>query len=80
MMSAFFQFQHTLNRLFNNYIKLYDKFFLKYEGGSKLTPLLPLKKKLPSKSPDLLRLKDLDVAKVSEIDQISVTFLKDGLQ
>ena len=40
----------------------------------------PPPKKLPSKSPALLRLKDLDVAKLSEIDQISATFLKDGLQ
>ena len=43
MMSAFFRLQHTLNRLFNNYIKynvilILGKFFLKYEGRFKLTP------------------------------------------
>ena len=34
MMSAFFHFQHNLNRLFNNCVELLilDKFFLKYEG------------------------------------------------
>ena len=39
MMPAFFHFQHTLNRLFNNYIKTLDKFFLKYDGvGSQIGP------------------------------------------
>ena len=49
MMSAFFHLQHTLNRLFNDCIKLLilDKFFLKYEGGS-------------NRSPALLRLKEVD--------------------
>ena len=37
MMPAFFHFQHNLNRLFNNYIKTLDKFFLKYDGvGSQI--------------------------------------------
>ena len=58
MMLEFFQFQYTSNRLFCNCIKLYwylDEFFLKYGGGVKLTPLP--EKKLPSKSPALLRLR-----------------------
>ena len=48
MMSAFFHFQHTLNRLFDSYIKLYkvililDKLFLKYEEGGQIDPLHPL--------------------------------------
>ena len=51
IMPALFHFQHTLNRLFNNYkvILILDKFFWKYEWGGQ--------KKLPSKSPALLGLK-----------------------
>ena len=66
MMSEFFLFQHTLNRLFNNCIykvilKLHN-FFLKYEGEVKLTPAPhpppppPFQEKPPSKSPALLGL------------------------
>ena len=58
MMSAFFRFQHTLNRLFNVFkvILILDEFFLKYEGegGAQTDP--PPQKKLPSKSPALLGL------------------------
>ena len=66
MMSVFCHFQHTLNRLFNTYIKLYkilEKFFLKYEGVRgrvKLTPPPPLHlppgKNCPSKRSALLGL------------------------
>ena len=57
MMSAFFHFWHTLNRLFNNCIKL-DKFFLKYEGRVKLTPP-PLPEKTTLKKPSLIRVNSL---------------------
>ena len=53
MVSAFFHFQHTLNRLYK-VILILDKFFLKYEGGIKLNSP---KKKLHSKHPALLGLK-----------------------
>ena len=62
MMSAFFHFQHTLNRLFNN---LLDKFFWKYEGGGEMGKGVgcqidsPTRKKLTSKSPALLGLNSL---------------------
>ena len=51
MMSAFFNFQPTLNKLFNNFI------FLKYYGGIKLTP--PPKKNT-FKKPSLFRIKKND--------------------
>ena len=52
MMSAFFHFQHTLNRLFNNCIKSYwYLFFLKYQIDP--SP----QEKLPSKSLPLLGLR-----------------------
>ena len=38
MISAFFHFQHTLNKLLSNCIKLLDRFFLKYKGGSNYPP------------------------------------------
>ena len=59
MMSAFFQFQHTLNRLFNNYIKLYDKFFMKYEGGLQIDPPPPPQEKATLKKPRLIKAKGL---------------------
>ena len=65
MMSAFFHFQHTLNRLFNNCIKVLlklDKFFFKCEGeggGGGQTDTPPLEK-LPSKTPALLGLKNFE--------------------
>ena len=60
-MAAFFHFHQNLNRLFNNFKKILDKFFLKYEGGVTLTPPtppfpLPSQKKLLVKSPALLGL------------------------
>ena len=40
MMSAFFHFQHTLSRFFKSYVRISNKFFLKYEvagrGGTSL--------------------------------------------
>ena len=57
-MSAFFHFQHTLNRLFNNcvVILILEKFFLKCEGGIKLTPSPP-PAKITLKMPSLIRVK-----------------------
>ena len=59
MSAALFHFQDTLNRLFNSFIYkvifILEKFFFKYEGEVKLTPLPP-QKKLPSKSPAILGL------------------------
>ena len=59
MSAALFHFQDTLNRLFNSFIYkvilILEKFFFKYEGEVKLTPLPP-RKKLPSKSPAILGL------------------------
>ena len=60
MMSAFFHFQHTLNRLFNNCIRLYWYYIsspwnMKGEGSN--WPPLPFpRRKLSSKSPALLGL------------------------
>ena len=50
---------YSLNRLFNNFIVILisDIFFMKYEGGVKLTPS---QKKLPSKSPALLGLNSIN--------------------
>ena len=67
-MSAFFHFQHTLNRFFNNYkvISILDTFFLKNERVwvNLMRPSPPphthththidTQEKLPSKSPHLL--------------------------
>ena len=53
MMSAFFHYQHTVNRLFDNYIKLYwylDKFFIEYEELFLQINHPPPLKKLPSKT------------------------------
>ena len=61
-MSAFFHFQRTLNKLFNNLNKLYkvtlilDKFFLKYEVGVRLTPP---PEKTTLKKPRLISVKSL---------------------
>ena len=61
MMPAFFHFQHTLNRLFNNciVILILDKLFLKYEGGEgggvKLTK--PSPGKTTFKKPSFIRVK-----------------------
>ena len=54
------------------FILILDKFFLKYEGGIKLTPP---QEKLPSKSSTLLRLKIefLHKKKPSEIFQVQFT-------
>ena len=55
----FFCFQHTLNKLFNNY-QLYkvilksDKFFLKYKAS---TPLSPHPEKNTLKKPSFVRVK-----------------------
>ena len=58
-MAAFFHFHQNLNRLFNNFKKILNKFFLKYEGGVTLnSPPPPSKKKLLVKSPALLGLND----------------------
>ena len=60
MMSVFFHFQHTLDRLFNNCIKLYwykISSSWKMKRGSNWPPPLPSQEKLPSKSPDLLGLR-----------------------
>ena len=67
MMSAFFVFQHTLNRLFNKVILKLDKFFLKYEGegeggmgwggGVKLTSPLSFPGKTTFKKPNLIRVR-----------------------
>ena len=54
MMSALFHFQHTLKTYFK-VILILDKFFLKYEGGVKLTPLL---EKTTLKKPRLIRVKE----------------------
>ena len=56
-MSAFFHFQHTLNRLFM-FILILNKFFLKYEEGVKLTtPHSPAPEKTTLKKPNLIRIK-----------------------
>ena len=46
-------FQHNLNRLFKNCIKILilDKFFLKYEGGRELDP--------PEEKLNLIRVKNV---------------------
>ena len=50
MMSAFFHFQHTLNRLFK-VILILDTSFLKYErGGGQVDPLPPGKTTLKKSS------------------------------
>ena len=66
MMSEFFHFQHILNRLFDNCIKLYwlDQFFLKYEGcgegggegEGQIDPIHP--RKNCSQKSSLIRVKD----------------------
>ena len=59
----FFHFQLTLNRLFNNFIKLYS-YLISFSwnmkewamGWGRVIKLTPDRKKLPSKSPALLEL------------------------
>ena len=55
MMSEFFHFQHTLNRLFNSCIKSYW-YYISSSWNMKWVSNWSLQKKLPSKRPALLML------------------------
>ena len=84
MMSAFFHFQHTLNRFFNNYILVLDKFVLKYEiwsgaGGVELPTPPPPPGKTTFKKVSLIRVKmtDVELDHFTDIDQH--LFIKEGI-
>ena len=68
MMSLFFHFQHTLNRLFSNCIKLY---------WYQISPSWNMKGELTSKSPDLLGLKSWSIAaKYSQKRELNISAFK----